>query len=76
MNILGITFKEFMQKGNVIVGIIIAVVGVAGWLLATNITKAVRKTNAIKPNDAVLLGCKIFGLVSILVGMVLIALPL
>ena len=76
MNILGITFKEFMQKGNVIAGIIIAVIGVAAWLLATNIAKFVRKSNDIKPNDAVLLGCKIVGLVSILVGMVLIALPL
>lgn len=76
MLLLGITFKEFIQKGNVIVGIALAIIGVACWLLATNIAKAVRGTTQIQPNDTVLLGCKVTGLVSLLVGMVLIALPL
>lgn len=76
MLILGITFKEFIQKGNVICGIILAIVGVAAWLLAKNIAQTVRKTNAIKPNDAILIGVKVAGLVSLLIGMVLIALPL
>ncbi len=76
MRLLGITFNEFIQKGNVIVGIILAILGVAMWLLSVNITKAVRKTNAIKQNDTVLVTCRVVGLVSILIGMVLIALPL
>lgn len=76
MNILGITFKEFIQKGNVIVGLVLAILGVACWLLSRNIAVAVRKTNAIKPNDAVLIGCKVVGLVMLLVGMVLIAIPM
>jgi hypothetical protein len=76
MRLLGITFNEFIQKGNVIVGIILAILGVAMWLLAVNITKAVRRTASIKQNDTVLVTCRVVGLVSILIGMVLIALPL
>lgn len=76
MFILGITFKEFIQKGNVIFGIVLAILGVAFWLLAKNITQAVRKTDQIKPNDTVLIAWKVVGLVGVLVGMVLMALPL
>ena len=76
MKLLGITFNEFIQKGNVIVGIILAILGVAIWLLAVNITKAVRQTTAIKQNDTVLVTCRVIGLVALLIGMVLIALPL
>ncbi|MFQ6724308.1 MAG: hypothetical protein ACLRFE_03125 [Clostridia bacterium] len=76
MFILGVTFTEFIQKTNVIIGIILAILGVASWLLAINIARAVRKTDAIKPNDTVLVGCKVVGLISLLIGMVLIAIPL
>jgi len=76
MNILGITFKEFIQKGNVIIGILLSIFGVACWLLSKNIAQTVRKTKQIKPNDAVLIGCKVLGLVALLVGMVLIAIPM
>ena len=76
MLLLGISFSEFMQKGNVIIGIICAILGVATWLLAMNIAKAVRKNEPVKSNDTILVGCKVAGLVALLVGMVLIALPL
>jgi hypothetical protein len=76
MFILGVTFSEFMQKTNVIIGIICAILGIAIWLLALNIAKAVRRTQVIKPNDTVLIACKVTGLVMLLVGMVLIAIPL
>ena len=76
MFILGITFKEFIQKGNVIFGIILSILAVATWLLATSITKAVRKTETIKSNDSVLIGIKVVALVALLVGMILIAIPL
>ena len=76
MLILGITFKEFIQKGNVIVGIVLAILGVACWLLSSHIAQTVRKTNQVKPNDAVLIGCKVVGLLMLLVGMVLIAIPM
>ena len=75
MFILGITFKEFIAKGNVIAGIICAIVGVAIWLLAINVTKSVRKTEVVKHDDTVLIGCKVAGLVMLLIGMVLIAIP-
>lgn len=76
MLLLGITFGEFIQKTNVIIGIVLAVLGVAAWLLSMNIAKAVRGTEEIKSNDTILIGCKVAGLVALLVGMVLIALPL
>ena len=75
INILGVTFKEFIQKGNVIVGIILASVGVACWLLAPYIVKAVRKTENVKNNDTLLVGLKVAALVSLLIGMILIAIP-
>lgn len=75
MLMLGITFKEFMQKSNVVVGIVLAIVGVACWLLAKNVAVAVRKTEQIKSNDTILIGFKVAGLVSLLLGMVLIAIP-
>ena len=75
INILGVTFKEFIQKGNVIVGIILAALGVACWLLAPYITKAVRKTENVKSNDTLLIGLKVAALVSLLIGMILIAIP-
>ena len=76
MLILGITFKEFIQKGNVIIGIILAILGVACWLLATQVAKTIRKSEQIKTNDTVFIACKVVGLVGLLLGMVLIALPL
>ena len=76
MSILGITFKEFIQKGNVITGIIFAILGVATWMLAIHVAKFVRKDETIKPNDSVLVGCKVAGLILLLIGMILIAIPL
>ena len=76
MFILGVTFSEFIQKTNVIAGIIVSILGVACWLLALNVAKFVRKKQDIKQNDTVLIACKVIGLVAILVGMVLIAIPL
>lgn len=75
MFILGITFKEFITKGNVIAGLISSIVGVAIWLLAVNVTKSVRKSDMIKQDDTVLIACKVAGLVMLLIGMVLIAIP-
>lgn len=74
-NILGVTFKEFIQKGNVIVGIILAIVGVGCWILAPHVTNAVRKNQNVKTNDTLLIGLKVAALVSLLIGMILIAIP-
>ena len=76
MFILGVTFKEFIKKGNVMIGIALAIAGVACWLMAKNIAQVVRKGEAVKPNDNVLIAWKVVGLVGVLVGMVLIAIPL
>ena len=76
MFILGITFKEFIQKPNVIVGIVLAILGIASWLLAKSVAQTVRKTSQVATNDSILLGCKIAGLIGLLFGMVVLALPL
>ncbi len=76
MFILGVSFTEFIQKTNVIIGIILAIIGIACWLLAETIAKTVRKTDQIKSNDSIAVGFKVCGLVILLIGMVLIALPL
>ena len=76
MFILGITFKEFIQKGNVILGLVLAVLGLACILLARSIATSIRGTKNIKGNDSIFLGCTIAGLVVLLLGMILIALPL
>lgn len=76
MFILGIAFKDFIQKGNVIIGLILAVLGLACVLLAKSIAINVRHTKDIKSNDAVFMTCSIIGLTVLLLGMVLIALPL
>lgn len=76
MLILGVTFKEFIQRGNVIVGIILAIIGLGCWLIARSVAQAVRKTNDVKPGDSIIIGFKVFGLVLLLVGMVLLALPM
>ncbi len=54
-----------------ILAIVFASVGIACALLAKRITKLVRKTEEVKPDDKVLLGMKIAGLALILIGFVL-----
>ncbi len=75
MFILGVTFTDFIQRTNVIVGLILAVVGLAIWLLANKFACVVRKSDSVKSNDSVLVGTKVLGLVMLMVGMILIAIP-
>lgn len=75
MFILGVTFTDFIQRTNVIVGLALAIVGLAIFLLANKFACVVRKTKDVKANDSVLVGTKVFGLVMLMVGMILIAIP-
>lgn len=75
MFILGVTFAEFIKRGNVILGIVLAIIGLAMYILAGSIAKAVRKGEEVKPDDKVLVGIKVAGLIVLMVGMILIALP-
>ena len=70
-NLLAVTFVEFIQRPNVIIGIVLAVLGIALAILARRITRAIRKTKDVQNNDNVLIGFKVAGLVLILVGFIL-----
>lgn len=73
--LLAVKFSEFIVKVNVVIGIIVCAVGVASFLVASNITRAVEKTETVSKSSKVYMACKIVGLVCVLVGMILIALP-
>lgn len=54
-----------------IFAIIFAALGIACALIAKRVTKMVRKTDEVKPDDKLLITLKIVGLVLILAGFVL-----
>ncbi len=64
-------FIKVLGEPIYVLAIVFASVGLACALLAKRITKLVRKTDNIKPDDKVLLGMKIAGLALILIGFVL-----
>lgn len=70
-NMLLEDFLSVLGDPIYVLAIIFASVGIACALLAKKITRLVRKTETVKPDDKVLLGMKIAGLALILVGFVL-----
>lgn len=66
------TLMDLLSQDLVIVGIVLAAIGVAFALLAKRITKVVRKSGEIEPTDVVMLGFKAFGLICIVVALLLI----
>lgn len=75
MCILGVTFVDFIQRTNVIIGLALAMLGLAIYLLANKLACVVRKSKSIKPSDSIVVGTKVFGLVMLMVGMILVAIP-
>ncbi len=65
---------EWFSNPMAVVGVALAAVGLAMALIARRVTVAVRGTKNIKNDDKVFLSIKVFGLVVILVGLVLVAL--
>lgn len=65
------SFAKVIQDPVYISAIILAALGVACALIAKKITKLVRKTDDIKPDDKLLLELKLAGLALILAGFVL-----
>lgn len=59
-----------LAQPNVLTGIILLIVGVIAALLAKKITKLVRKSDKVEPNDRVLLTIKAFALVVILAALI------
>lgn len=65
---------EWFANPMAVVGVVLAAVGLAMALIARRVTVAVRGTRDIKNDDKVFLSIKVFGLVVILVGLILVAL--
>ena len=70
-NMLLESFGTVLSKPIYIIAIILAALGVACALVAKKITKLVRKTEEVKPDDKLLLYIKVAGLGLILVGCLL-----
>ncbi|HJD06033.1 MAG TPA: hypothetical protein IAB72_04115 [Candidatus Onthoplasma faecipullorum] len=67
---------EFLLRYTVITGVIIAIVGTAILFMAKRITMAKRKTDEINKNDKLYITLLIVGLMFVLIGMIIIALPI
>ncbi len=67
---------EFLLRYSVITGVLIAMVGVAILFMAKKITLARRKTDELNKNDKLYLTLLILGLMFVLIGMIIIALPI
>lgn len=74
--LLGVTFGQFISKVNVIIGIVVCALGVASFILAKRVAQAVDKTETVYKSSKSYITTKIVGLVLVLLGMILIALPL
>ncbi|HCG57938.1 MAG TPA: hypothetical protein DEV78_01840 [Clostridiales bacterium] len=61
---------ERLLQPNVLTGIILLVVGVIAAIFAKKITKLIRKSEKVEPNDRVLLTIKAFALVVILAALI------
>lgn len=74
--LLAVKFSEFIVKANVIIGIIIAAIGIASIIVAGRLSQAIDKSDKINKSGKTYIVCKVVGLVCILLGMILIALPI
>ncbi len=59
-----------LTQPNVLTGLILLVIGLIFAIFAKKITKLVRKSNKVEPNDRVLLILKAFALTVILVSLI------
>ena len=73
--LLAVKFGEFISKANVIIGIIIAAIGIASFIVASKLTTFLDKTEIVNKSSKVYITCKVVGIVCVLLGMILIALP-
>lgn len=59
-----------LSQPNVLTGIVLLIIGIAAALLAKKITKLIRRSDKVEPNDRVLLSIKAFALVVILASLI------
>ena len=74
--LLAVKFSEFITKANVIIGIIVAALGIASMIIASRLSVVIDKSEKVNKSSKSYIACKVAGLVCILLGMILIALPL
>ena len=72
LNFLGTSLIERLTMTNVILGIVLAIVGLSLSLIATRFARMVRKTSNVDPNDRVIIAFKSFGLILILIALIVI----
>ncbi len=65
------SFAKVISDPIYIISIILAALGIACALIAKKITKVVRKTEEVKPDDKLYLMLKLAGLGLILIGFIL-----
>ena len=70
--LLSTSLLERLTMTNVILGIVLAIVGVSFSLIATRFARMVRRTSNVDPNDRLIITFKSFGLVLILVALIVI----
>ncbi len=64
---------KVLSEMHVMMGIGLAMLGIALAILSKRIAKAIRKTNELNEDDKIVLTCKIIGLVFALVALILVA---
>lgn len=69
-SVLAVGLITRLSQINVIVGIVLAILGIAISILAMRISKAIRKTNDVQPNDKLVLTFKSIGLLLIVVALI------
>ena len=67
---------EFLLRYTVIIGVVIATIGVAICLMAKRITMAKRNTDVVSSRDKLYSGLVFIGVALILLAMIIIALPI
>ena len=67
---------DFALRYTVLIGVVIAGVGVGLIFLAKNITKAVKKQQTIDKNDKLFQKISTIGWILVLIGMIVVILPI
>ena len=72
MNIafLMVPLLERLSQVNVIIGIVLAAMGIAIAILARRIACAARKTNKVPNDDSIMIATRVIGLIFIVVALV------
>ena len=73
--LLAVKFSEFITRWNVVLGILLCSLGLALIFLARRVTQTIEKTDTVSKASKVYIVTKIAGVVVLLAGMILIAIP-